>query len=1199
MRALLSNLIVIAAALHAYARQAHEAQIPDVDEIIAWYEPLPTIEDLLAPMPEADDAPWKRTLGDDDRARVEALESAMDELADQGRFAEASTAARKALEIRIGAQGATHPDSVDLRAMADSLLRISELPDEKRKLEHRARELDQQSLDEYNKGNIRTALELLVSEREARRAGCGVDSWGYATNVRDIAQFASQCGQDELAQSAFREAILRRSRVTNRMHPSVASTIMAYALHLNAMGDFTRADKLARISFQLDRAAGGPNSPAVAYTCSLLAVIRTNRNEMPIADRLFRKAVEIARMDGNQEDQQFPEILFSAGTFERMIGRYRTAELFIRESLVRSRARFGDDHPATATKWRELGQLLDSVGNSEPAERAIRTAIRGFERSLGPNDQATILCKLHLGTFLEGIDRTDEAEALVAAPEFEAAVANCGDLIARCVRLRLLGQIRLSRNDNTGAIAAFRSACELLSEGSLDRGTYGVALVGLAIALDRQETPESRAEAIHVCGKAIEELRKIQAPVLYDAQMLMGELLMDDLSRQAEAESHIQEAIRLYEHFDRQVGGDELDQARAAAQNLGVGPFPDLARIRLNQAESARGPERDRLLLEAFETIDRGRGSSLRGLIGRGAQISQDSTAAPDGVWPAERVADNLRPTEIMLLYLVTKTGTDLLTLENGPRIAQYHLAWPDGKPMSRQSILDAATQLRLSSSQRVDAERLRDLRSAFLPAGLDQRLVRASNVYIVPDRSISDLPFELLFADSATGTTEGRPIPVMTYGVSPTLLMQLRSRKFSAPPSPEAILVGGPLAPQASSRVLPSYARASDPEIGTLVIGVEPGGIADAAGLKTGDVLTQYGEIELRSAADLSRAISGSTTPLASQSTAVNPTVSVTVWRDGAERRVTVPAGRLGVRVSPVMMPDALAVARELETPVDQRDRVFEYQAIRQTYGDLPRLPGSRIEIKLIEGRLNYGRAIKPVVLLGDDADREALDARVKQPRILHFATHAIGCDRWRVRDSALVLGSEAAGDAGLLRLSDLVHSWKGRLNGTDLVVLSGCQTVGNKATSRDGIVGLTWGFLYAGADSVIASLWKVDDGATVLLMDRFYENLLGQFDEPRGTYAAKTPMSKAQALTEAKMWLRARTPDANRAMLARLGLESERLAAARGEAGPGSASAPVNPTSAPAGRVPTDDPATLADAFDYSHPRFWAGFILMGNPD
>jgi hypothetical protein len=72
------------------------------------------------------------------------------------------------------------------------------------------------------------------------------------------------------------------------------------------------------------------------------------------------------------------------------------------------------------------------------------------------------------------------------------------------------------------------------------------------------------------------------------------------------------------------------------------------------------------------------------------------------------------------------------------------------------------------------------------------------------------------------------------------------------------------------------------------------------------------------------------------------------------------------------------------------------------------------------------------------------------------------------------------------------------------DLVVLSACQTALGKDVRGEGLLSLTRGFMYAGASSVVASLWKVDDEATAELMKQFYANMLQKGMPPSAALSA-----------------------------------------------------------------------------------------------
>jgi CHAT domain-containing protein len=127
----------------------------------------------------------------------------------------------------------------------------------------------------------------------------------------------------------------------------------------------------------------------------------------------------------------------------------------------------------------------------------------------------------------------------------------------------------------------------------------------------------------------------------------------------------------------------------------------------------------------------------------------------------------------------------------------------------------------------------------------------------------------------------------------------------------------------------------------------------------------------------------------------------------------------------------------------------------------------------------------------LGFDASRAtALGSTVAHAEIVHLATHAF-LDTRRPELSGVVLSMvdrDGAPEDGFLSVGDVYRMQRD----AQLVVLSACRTGLGKEIRGEGLVGLTRGFMYAGAPRVVASLWKVSDRATARLMDRFYAALL-----------------------------------------------------------------------------------------------------------
>jgi CHAT domain-containing protein len=142
--------------------------------------------------------------------------------------------------------------------------------------------------------------------------------------------------------------------------------------------------------------------------------------------------------------------------------------------------------------------------------------------------------------------------------------------------------------------------------------------------------------------------------------------------------------------------------------------------------------------------------------------------------------------------------------------------------------------------------------------------------------------------------------------------------------------------------------------------------------------------------------------------------------------------------------------------------------------------LPNAQVEAVDVAAMFPASKA-----LVRGEASKTAVKTLGSGFAILHFATHGtFNPDSPLSSGLYLAKGSEAN---GLLTVSDLYTL---RFD-TELVTLSACQTALGKVASGDDVIGLTRGFLYSGARSIVASLWEVNDAATEQLMLSFYRNL------------------------------------------------------------------------------------------------------------
>ena len=178
-----------------------------------------------------------------------------------------------------------------------------------------------------------------------------------------------------------------------------------------------------------------------------------------------------------------------------------------------------------------------------------------------------------------------------------------------------------------------------------------------------------------------------------------------------------------------------------------------------------------------------------------------------------------------------------------------------------------------------------------------------------------------------------------------------------------------------------------------------------------------------------------------------------------------------------------------------------------------VPALPGTKVEVENIGKILKLGGyQITPYL---QKAATEAVIKGMKGPAIVHIATHgyfqadveqgSVGVHQENaknnplLRSGLLLAGASAtikgevmpnleSNDNGVLTAYEAMNL---SLDGTDLIILSACETGLGDVRAGEGVYGLQRAFLVAGARAMVMSLWKVDDAATQALMTSFYTNM------------------------------------------------------------------------------------------------------------
>ena len=1057
----------------------------------------------------------RRLLIDDHPDTAESYNNLAMNLSDQGKYAQAQPLFEKALEIHRRLLTDDHPDT----AMSYNNL----------------------ALNLEDQGKYAQAQPLLEKALEIDRRLLGDDHPGTALGYNNLAMNLADQGKYAQAQPMLEKALEIRRRILTDNHPDTASSYNDLAGNVAAQGKYAQAQPLYEKALEIHRRLLTDDHPKTATSYNNVANNLDSQGKYAQARPLHEKALEIRR---RLLTDDHPDTATSYNNVANNLdsqGKYARAQPLHEKALEINRRLLTDDHPRIATSYNNLAANLKAQAKYVEAQPLYEKALEIKRRLLTDEHPDTARGYNNVAVNLNAQGKYAQAQPLV-----EKALEIRRRLLTDDHPLTALSYNNLASNLNTQGKYLEARDQWLRAVRSLDKGRLLVAFTGLERAGGSKASPRPALAAVLArLGQPAEAWQSLEEDL---GRGLLDELAARQDRRLTPAErARLRELTAALERLDKLVETTlkGLDQAERAKRFEDLKHQRELASIALGEFQTKLVQDNKALAGEVARLSEIQAALSVDAALVAWVDVPPvgPNAADPDG----EHWGVVVRSRGIPAWIPIAGTGPDSLWTKDDIGLAERVRTELRSRPGASTTELQPLIE-------RLRTQRLEPLGRP-LGATVDGQ-PPARRLIVLPSRAMAGIPVDVLLASDDTR--------IVSYAPSATVFMYLREQ-----PRPDRhaglLALGDPVyeRPDTSGEPKPL------PDHGLLVNMVAPGSNAATHGVKPGDVLLAYNGISLNNKDDLKVVTEG------------DKPIGVEIWRDGRSSRRDLAPGKLGAVIDPRTARDAVAANRAINKVL---------VAARSGDEDFVHLPGTRYEVQSL-ARLFQSDDRPNRVLLGTDASEPELDRMASSGELgrfgfIHLATHGVIDEDVPAR-SAVILTQTGLPDPleqvlhqkpvfdGRLLVREIQRGWELK---AELVTLSACETALGRDAGGEGFVGFTQALLMSGARSVCLSLWKVDDTATALLMQRFYANLLGRRSGLIG------PMPKAEALREAKVWLRGLPRADVLALTAELSGGVE-----RGEGADA--------------REPVDLAATVPSGGDndrpYASPHFWAAFVLVGDPD
>jgi len=262
----------------------------------------------------------------------------------------------------------------------------------------------------FSKAAVFFAYSLKIRERLLDAGGSPV-----ALSLNNLGIACQALGNVREAERMHRRALAIYEQSVGGRHPDTATALFNLALVHNAKGELDQAESLLIRGVDIFEATKGPSAPETISALGGLGLLLQQKGELGKAGEAFERSLRASQARFGTTHPETAQAMKNLGVLRFHLGDLKQAEEWLTKSLKICEGALGSEHPQTAVVFTSLGELYRTAGEFERALPKSRQGLLALEKSLGPLHHETLKATSNLGLLLHALGNYDQAERFLRA----------------------------------------------------------------------------------------------------------------------------------------------------------------------------------------------------------------------------------------------------------------------------------------------------------------------------------------------------------------------------------------------------------------------------------------------------------------------------------------------------------------------------------------------------------------------------------------------------------------------------------------------------------------------------------------------------------------------------------------------------------------------------------------------------------------